>query len=95
MQTPSENEQSVLYERQKFRSISGLMKMYKVMVDIIIADACTEVFILLKIIVTTPMTIVEPERCFSTLIRFKSFLRSTMPQDRLPALAMLSLEKDT
>lgn len=40
-----------------------------------------------------PMTTVESERCFSTLNRIKIFLRNTMGQERLSALAMLSIEK--
>ena len=39
-----------------------------------------------------PMTTAEPERWFSTLKRAKSFLSSTMTQERLAALAMLSTE---
>lgn len=45
-------------------------------------------------LVTIPMTTSEAERCFSTLKRVKTFLRSTMAQERLTALAMLSIEKD-
>ena len=48
---------------------------------------------LLKIMVTIPMSTSEAERCFSTLKRIKTFLRNTMTQDRLSALAMLSIEK--
>ena len=70
------------------------MKTYKIMLDTGIAESCTEVFTLLQIILTTPMTTAEPERCFSTLKRVKSFLRSTMTQERLAALAMLSTEKE-
>ena len=51
-----------------------------------------EVVKLLKIVLTTPMTTAEPERCFSTLKRIKTFLRSTMSTDRLSALAMVSIE---
>ena len=40
------------------------------------------------------MTSAEPERCFSTLKRIKTFLRSTMTTDRLSALAMISIGKD-
>ena len=40
------------------------------------------------------MTTAESERCFSTLKRIKTFLRNTMAQDRLNALAMLSMEKN-
>lgn len=39
------------------------------------------------------MTTAESERSFSTLKRIKTFLRSTMCQDRLTALAMCSIEK--
>ena len=47
---------------------------------------------LLTILITTPMTTAEAERCFSTLKRIKTFLRSTMANERLTALAMISIE---
>ena len=40
------------------------------------------------------MTPCEAERCFSTLKRVKTFLRNTISEDRLNALAMLSIEKN-
>ncbi|KAJ4441444.1 hypothetical protein ANN_11299, partial [Periplaneta americana] len=49
---------------------------------------------LLEILITTPMSTAEAERCFSTLKRVKTFLRSVMCQDRLNALAMPSIECD-
>jgi len=39
------------------------------------------------------MTSAEAEQSFSTLKRIKTFLRSTMSEDRLSALSMLSIEK--
>lgn len=48
---------------------------------------------LLHILITTPKTTSESERCFSTLKRIKTFLKNTMSQNRLSALAMLSIEK--
>nr|CAH7744206.1 unnamed protein product [Callosobruchus chinensis] len=39
------------------------------------------------------MSTAECERCFSTLKRIKTFLRRTMTEDRLNALAVLSIEK--
>jgi hypothetical protein len=48
---------------------------------------------LLKVIITVPMTTAEAERFFSTQKRIKTFLRSMMSQERLAALAMLSIEK--
>ena len=47
---------------------------------------------LLNIIITTPMTTSESERCFSTLKRIKTSVRNTMSGDRLNTLAMLSIE---
>ena len=49
---------------------------------------------LLKILITTPMTSAEAERCFSTLKRIKTFLRSTMVNERLTGLAMISTENE-
>ena len=40
------------------------------------------------------MTSCEAERCFSTLKRVKTFLRNTISEDRLNALAMLSIDKN-
>uniref|UniRef100_H3BCV3 HAT C-terminal dimerisation domain-containing protein n=1 Tax=Latimeria chalumnae TaxID=7897 RepID=H3BCV3_LATCH len=56
-------------------------------------DTFSETMKLLQILITTPMTTVESERCFSTLKRIKTFLKNTMNQDRLNALALLSMEK--
>ena len=50
--------------------------------------------ILLRIFVSLPMTVAFGERAFSTLKRVKNFQRSTMSQDRLNGLAILSIEND-
>ncbi|KAI3353812.1 hypothetical protein L3Q82_005037 [Scortum barcoo] len=54
----------------------------------------SETVALLNILITTPMTTAEAERCFSTLKRIKTFLRNAMGQERLNALAMLSMERE-
>ncbi|RXM32747.1 52 kDa repressor of the inhibitor of the protein kinase [Acipenser ruthenus] len=46
---------------------------------------------LLKITATIPVTTASAERSFRCLRRLKSYLRSTMGQDRLSGLAMLNL----
>ena len=56
-------------------------------------EAFSETVTLLKILTTTPMTTAEAERCFSTLKIIKPFLRNTITQERLNALAMMSMEK--
>jgi hypothetical protein len=40
------------------------------------------------------MTTAEPDTCFSTMKRIKTFLRSTMPKERLSALVMLIAGKN-
>lgn len=86
-------ELNVLYERTDFREIDGAVPLLQLILTNSLQDTFKEITKLLKIIITTPMTTAEPERCFSSLKRIKSFLRNTMSQDRLNALAMLSIEK--
>ncbi|XP_069505521.1 zinc finger MYM-type protein 1-like [Ambystoma mexicanum] len=86
-------ELSIVYERPEFCSSSGAISLLKLFVENNLEEAFSETMQLLKILITTPMTTAESERCFSTLKRIKTFLRNTMTEDRLNALAMLSMEK--
>lgn len=56
-------------------------------------DVFSDTVTLLTILFTTPMTTAESERCLSTLKRFQTFLRNTVNQERLNALAVLLVEK--
>ena len=47
-----------------------------------------------RVLLTIPMTVALAERSFSKLKLLKSYLRSTMSQDRLNGLAMISIESD-
>ncbi|KAL2088089.1 hypothetical protein ACEWY4_016917 [Coilia grayii] len=80
-------------ENEEFKSCSGALALYQVLMENNLQDTLTETVSLLNILITTPMTTSESERCFSTLNRIKTFLRNTMAQDWLNALAMLSIEK--
>ncbi|XP_042407456.1 uncharacterized protein LOC121997220 [Zingiber officinale] len=51
-------------------------------------------FITYKILLTIPVTVASAERSFSKLKLLKSYLRSTMTQTRLNALAMISIESE-
>ncbi|XP_074355343.1 uncharacterized protein LOC141695003 [Apium graveolens] len=47
-----------------------------------------------RIVVTIPVTVVEAERTFSRLKLIKSYLRSSMSEDRLNGFALLSIESE-
>jgi len=50
--------------------------------------------IALRILLTVPVTVASGERSFSRLKLIKTYLRSTMTQERLVGLALLSIEPD-
>ncbi|XP_078493239.1 52 kDa repressor of the inhibitor of the protein kinase-like [Ciona intestinalis] len=52
------------------------------------------IFKLLKIFWTLPITTATVERSFSNLRRLKSYLRSTVVQDRLSGLALINIHSD-
>lgn len=58
-----------------------------------VADMLPEITKLLKMVLTIPTSSCTSERSFSALHRLKSYLRSTMRQDRLNHLAVLHIHK--
>lgn len=87
-------ELSVLYQRNELSKISGALKLHQLILNNGLENSFNELNQLLEIVVTTPMATAEAERDMSTLKRIKTFLRSTMSEDRLNALAMLSIGKE-
>lgn len=53
-----------------------------------------EVWQLLEIALSWPITTASAERSFSTLRRLKTYLRSTMKEDRLRGLALMAIEQE-
>jgi hypothetical protein len=47
-----------------------------------------------RVLLTIPVTVASAERSFSKLKLLKSYLRSTMTQERLNALAVIAIESD-
>lgn len=97
-------ELSIFYSRKEItgqdsenssevQSFSGCLQTLNFIKSFGLDTAFGEVVKVLKILVTIPMTTSETERCFSTLKLIKTYLRNTMSEDRLTALAMLSIEK--
>ena len=67
---------------------------HQLLIESNLAETFSETVLLLKAIIAVPMTSCEAERCFSTLKRVKTFLRNTMSEDRLNALAIFSILKN-
>ena len=64
--------------------------MYELKLSSMFTNCC----IALRIFCTLPVTVAEGERSFSTLDRVKSCKWSTMTQERLSALSVLSIESE-
>lgn len=87
-------ELQVFYSRTEFHNFNGLLSLLNLLRDENLSGIFSETIKLLQILITMPMTPAEPERCFSTLKKIKSFLINNMGQDRLTALSMVSIEKN-
>lgn len=57
-------------------------------------DCFPNTFIAYRILLTIPITVASAERSFSKLKLLKSYLRSTMTQERLNGLALMTIESD-
>jgi hypothetical protein len=87
-------ELKVLYFRNDFQTLNDIIPTLKYIIENDTNETFKEVFILLKILITIPMTSFEATRCFSTLKRIKTCLRNTMREEKLTSLAMLSIKNE-
>ena len=87
-------ELEVLYGSAEFYTAKISLQLLQCIHENHLTGAFSETFKLLEIDATTPLTSSESERCFSTLKRIKTYSRNTMTNDRLHALAMLSIHKE-
>ncbi|XP_067132434.1 zinc finger MYM-type protein 1-like [Centruroides vittatus] len=69
-------------------------KMFKFLSENDRATAFPNLFIALRIYLTIPVSVASGQRSFSRLKLVKNYLRSTMTQDRLNSLAIMSIESD-
>lgn len=84
----------MIYNNDTFSDLLSLSQFMKFLQNNDLIETFSEVSKLNEIALTTPVATAEAERCFSTLKRIKTFLRNTMGQDRLNALAVLSIQKE-
>lgn len=82
----------IIYERPDMH-FDSLCELRMCILQYNAEDIFSAVLKLINILITIPMTTSEPERCFSTLKRIKDYLRNTMGQERLNALAVVSMDK--
>ena len=77
------------------KDITTMHEMVKVLSDMPQAQkiALSQVFIIFKLLVIIPATNATSERSFSALRRVKTYLRSTMGQERLNDLLLLHVHK--
>lgn len=62
-------------------------------IDNHLTDILSEIYKLLLLYFTIPLTTASAERSFSSLKRIKNYLRSTMTNERLDNLAIIAIEK--
>lgn len=88
------NELSVIYSNKMFQNMSSLIEFFGFLRDNNLCSTFEQTSKLVEIVLATPVTTVESERCFSTLKNIKSYKSSTMGQSRLNSLAVLSICKE-
>ncbi|XP_065645406.1 uncharacterized protein LOC136075892 [Hydra vulgaris] len=85
------SELTVLYENAVFSDIGTLSQF---MHENNLIETFSAISKLIEIVLVTPVSTADAERCISTLKRVKTLLRNSTGQDRLNALAVLSMNKD-
>lgn len=91
-----ENELKALYTNETFAEdkVGNVSSLHDHIIDIGLTSTFPEVLKVVRIVLTTPVSSAEPERCFSTLKRVKTYIRNSMGQDRLNALGVLAIHKE-
>ncbi|XP_076031112.1 zinc finger MYM-type protein 1-like [Oratosquilla oratoria] len=89
------NELKYMYIDSDFKKCKSINTILELLYKLELTSAMPESTKLIKLLLTIPLTSVANERSFSTLDRIRSYLRSTMSQERLSSLARISIEKST
>ncbi|XP_006009466.1 uncharacterized protein LOC102349681 [Latimeria chalumnae] len=87
------NEFGVIFSDDQFQKYS-VCDILHIIIENELRDVLKEAYLFFCLIATIPATTVSVERSFSCLKRIKTYLRSTMDQGHLSALATISIEKE-
>ncbi|XP_031755183.1 uncharacterized protein LOC116409794 [Xenopus tropicalis] len=79
---------------ETFEGFLGPLELLNSIYDLQLEGIFGEVCVALRIFITLPLSVAEGERAFSKLSLIKNYLRSTMNEQRLNSLAMLSIEHE-
>jgi len=82
-----------LQELQEDSTVS-VLGMYNILVDARLQSSMPELVTACVLFMTLPLTVATAERSFSKLKIIKTYLRSTMSQERLDGLAIISIEHE-
>lgn len=85
---------SIIHDKDGSDQILTPIKVLKMIKSHNQRDLFTNLWIALQIMLTIPVTVASAEQSFRKLKLIKTYLRSTMAQERLNALAILSIEND-
>ena len=88
------SELTVLYENAFFSDTGTINALFQFMHKNNLIETFSEVSKLIEIVLVTPVSTADAERCFSTLKRVQTLLTNSTGQDWLNALAVLSTHKD-
>uniref|UniRef100_A0A8C3FTF5 HAT C-terminal dimerisation domain-containing protein n=1 Tax=Chrysemys picta bellii TaxID=8478 RepID=A0A8C3FTF5_CHRPI len=79
---------------RRFKKHSTPEEVLKFVCENKLTDSFPNIFIALRILLTLPVSVASGERSFSKLKLIKTYLRSTMVQERLVGLATMSIEHE-
>lgn len=88
-----------LYQELKMYSMTipedmNMTEILKNMIEDNLVDVYPNIYVALRVLLTTPVSVASAERSFSKLKLIKNYLRSTISQERLSSLSILSIERD-
>ena len=87
------SELKYMYVDIDFKSCKSINSVLELIYKLKFTSAMPEAIKLIQLFLTIPLTSVANKRSLSTLDRIRSYLRSTMTQERLSSLARISIEK--